>query len=212
MGCYIAAMDVAGEDRPLPTMQKGRTSHHRDSTVLTIGQVRYNELNLPVIEVVHHEWWTGLPHLQQYTMTLALMERWRVRSLVIDATGLGAGLASLLRSALGDERVVPFTFSRSSKSHLAYQMLSLLNSGRLKLYAPDRAPQGIFDECWQQLKNARYSLPAPDTLNFYVNPADGHDDFLCSLALLPEALTGVTAPAASTFVHPIRLYGGEGRF
>ncbi len=212
MGCYIAAMDVAGEDRPSPTMQKGRTSHSRDSTVMTIGQVRYNELNLPVIEVVHHEWWTGLPHLQQYTMTLALMERWRVRSLVIDATGLGAGLASLLRTALGDERVVPFTFSRSSKSHLAYQMLSLLNSGRLKLYAPDRATQGVFEECWLQLKNARSSLPAPDTLNFYVNTADGHDDFLCSLALLPEALGGITAPAASILVRPIRLYSGEGRF
>ncbi|MDQ2884648.1 MAG: hypothetical protein M3Y39_01020 [Chloroflexota bacterium] len=213
-GCYIAAMDVAGEDLPSPTLQKSKVprSTRRDSTVLTIGQVRYNELNLPVIEVVHHEWWTGLPHQQQYAMTLALMERWRVRSLVIDATGLGAGLASLLRTALGDERVVPLTFTRSSKSHLAYQLLSLLNSGRLKLYAPARAPQGIFDECWLQLRNARYSLPAPDTLNFYVNAADGHDDFLCSLALLPEALSCVTNPAASTIVRPIRLYGGEGRF
>jgi hypothetical protein len=191
---------------------KSSASTRRDSTVMTIGHVRYNELNLPVIDVVHHEWWTGLPHMQQYTMALELMARWRIRSLVIDGTGLGAGLASLLRSALGDDRVISFVFSRSSKSHLAYQLLALLNSGRLKLYAPDGAPHYVFDECWQQLRTARYSLPAPNTLNFYVNPADGHDDFLSSLALLPEALHSITSPAASTVIRPAKLYAGEGYF
>ena len=180
--------------------------------MLTIGRVYYNELALPVIEVVHHEWWTGLPYVQQYAMTRALMERWRVRSLVIDATGLGAGLVSLLLLALGNERVVPFTFSRPSKSRLAYQLHSLLNSNRLKLYAPEGAPRNVYDEFWQQMRNARYSLPAPDTLNFYVDPADGHDDFLCSLAMLPEALNSITSPAASTLLKPKRLYADEGKF
>ena len=218
MDWYVAAMDVAGEELPAPMnslmTQKSRSSasKRRDSTVMTIGHIYYNELNLPVIEVVHHEWWTGMPHLQQYAMTLELMERWRIRSLAIDATGLGAGLASLLLTALGSERVIPFIFSRSSKSHLAYQLLSLLNSGRLKLYAPDRAPQNVFDECWLQLRNARYSLPAPNILNFYVDPSDGHDDFLCSLALLPETLGAISIPAASTFVRPVKLYTGEGHF
>jgi len=169
-------------------------------------------LNLPCIEVVHHQWWTGLPYLEQYAATVALAERWGVRSLVIDATGLGAGLASLLVKQLGEERVLPFTFTRPGKSRLVYQLLSLLNSGRLKLYAAAQAPAGIYEECWQQLRKARYRLPAPEVLDIYVDPTDGHDDFLISLALLTEALNILTTPAASTLIRPRRFYGEEGRF
>ena len=214
--CYIAGMDVAGEERSDPALslmtQKHRSNPRRDSTVLTIGQVRYNEFNLPIIEVVHHAWWTGLTYMEQYTHTLALMDLWGIRSLAIDATGLGAGLASLLLDRFGDERVLPFVFSRSSKSRLAYQLLSLLNSDRLKLYTSAGSPQKIYRECWQQLHVARYSLPGPNTLNFYVDATDGHDDFLCSLALLPEALQALTAPAASTFIRPAKFYPDEGYF
>jgi hypothetical protein len=59
-GWYIAGMDVAGEDRPVQvgadTLYTGNTRRysHRDSTVITIGRVSYNELNLPSVEVVHH--------------------------------------------------------------------------------------------------------------------------------------------------------------
>jgi len=213
-GWYIAGMDVAGEDRP---SSSGMTTAHasssrRDSSVITIGRVSYNELGLPAIEIVHHEWWTGRSHLEQYSATVTLVERWHIRSLVVDATGIGAGLASLLLDRLGPERVTAFTFSRPSKSRLAYQLLTLLNSGRLKLYAASDAPHGIFSECWQQLQRARYRLPAPDTLDFYVDPSDGHDDFLISLALLSEAAGTLVTPAASSLVRPVRLYTDEGKF
>ena len=214
--CYIAGMDVAGEERANPELslmtQKHYSNSHRDSTVLSIGHVRYNEFNLPIIEVVHQEWWTGMPYMQQYARTLALLDLWGIRSLAIDATGLGAGLASLLLDRFGAERIIPFVFSRTSKSHLTYQLLALLNNNRLKLYNREGAPCHISAECWQQLHTARYSLPGPDLLNFYVDPADGHDDFLCSLALLSEALRAFTAPATSTLVHPVRFYGDEGYF
>lgn len=98
-------------------MLRARAS--RDSTVITIGRVHYNELNLPCMDVVHHQWWTGHSHLEQYAATLALVEHWGIRSLAIEATGLGAGLASLLVTRLGEGRLVRFTFTRSSKSHLA---------------------------------------------------------------------------------------------
>lgn len=88
-----------------------------------------------------------------------------------------------------------FNFSRPSKSALTYQLLTLLNSGRLKLYAASDAPQAIVQESWQQLQKARYRLPAPDILDFYV-----------------EALNAVIAPAASTLIRPTRLYAEEGRF
>jgi hypothetical protein len=46
----------------------------------------------------------------------------------------------------------------------------------------------------------------------YVDPADGHDDYLISLALLTEALTNLTPPALSASIPPRRLYRDEGRF
>jgi len=212
---YIAGMDVAGEQRVSPTLslmtqpEQGRV--RRDSTVITIGRITYNELNLPVIEVVHQAWWTGKPYIEQYAATIALVEQWNIRTLVVDATGLGSPLASLLLTRLGEQRVRPYTFTRPSKSHLAYQLLALLNSGRLKLYARESAPRTTYEECWQQVRKARYRLPEPDTLDFYVDPGDGHDDFLCSLALLTEAVPS-TRPAISAMVRPRRLYANEGRF
>lgn len=218
-GWYIAGMDVAGEDRqnPDPThsihpIGTSYTRSKRDSTVITIGRVHFNELNLPCIEIVHHQWWTGLPYGQQYAATAALIERWNIRSLAIDATGLGAGLASWLVDHFGDERIIRFTFTRPSKSRLAYALLALINSGRLKLYTLHSAPRQTYEECWKQLRQARYRLPAPEILDIYVDPTAGHDDFLISLALLTEALTTLNAPAASALIRPIPLYSNEGRF
>ncbi|HLL79399.1 MAG TPA: hypothetical protein VKT25_07870 [Ktedonobacteraceae bacterium] len=217
-GWYIAGLDVAGEERPIPggtlvlppSFEHGRSK--RDSSILTIGRVRFNELNLPYIEVVHQQWWTGRSHLEQYAATLALVEQWNIRALVIDATGLGAGLASLLLSKLGSERVISFVFTRPAKSKLAFALLSLLNSGRLKLYDAASAPHDIATECWHQLRLARYRLPAPEQLDFYVDPTDGHDDFLMSLALLTEAVKVLVAPPTSTLLRPIGLYDSESRY
>ena len=211
-GWYIAGMDVAGEDRPGVAGSTSTRHSQRDSTVITIGRVYYNELQLPSIEVVHHQWWTGMPYLEQYAATVALAEQWRLRVLAVDATGLGAGLASLFLNRLGPDRVIPFTFTRPSKSRLAYTLLALLNSGRLKLYAAQHAPQHIYQECWHQLRLARYRLPAPEVLDMYVEPTEGHDDFLISLALLTEGIAQLTAPAASTLIHPRQLYEQESRF
>jgi hypothetical protein len=174
--------------------------------------VHFNEFYLPCVEIVHQQCWTGKAHLEQYAAALALVERWNVRTLVIDATGLGEGLASLLASRLGHERARAFHFTQPGKSHLAFQLLGLINSGRLTLPTRVSSPLQIYDECWQQLCQARYRLPAPDVLNMYVDPADGHDDYLMSLALLTEALAGLTLPAHSTNIRPRRWYRHEGRF
>lgn len=213
---YIAGMDVAGEERADPkalsSLSAFSTSSRRDSTVITIGRVTYNDVYLPCVEVVHQQAWTGRSQVEQLSATLALVERWNIRSLVIDSTGVGAGLASLLEHQLGPHRVTQFTFTRPSKSHLAYQLLALINSHRLKLYAGQSAPRAIYEECLRQIRLARYRLPAPETLDFYVDPVDGHDDYLISLALVAEALNNVIVPAASTFIRPRRLYTDEGRF
>lgn len=48
--------------------------------------------------------------------------------------------ASLLTAKLGEERVISYQFTRPGKSKLTYHFLSLVNSGRLKVYRQDEAP------------------------------------------------------------------------
>lgn len=207
-GVYVAGMDVAGEENRLAPGEV--VSSTRDSTVISIGRVTYNAFDLPRVEIVHQIWWTGLPFNIQYEATVELCEMWGIQRLVVDKTGLGAGLASMLELRLGEERVIPFTFSRPSKSKLGYQMLSLINSARLKLYELNSAPRQIAEECVLQLRRARYRLPAPETIDMYVPAEEGHDDFLMSIALLCEAMSGmVRPPTSSAIVRPKRLYGEE---
>ncbi|GHO48360.1 hypothetical protein [Ktedonospora formicarum] len=79
------------------------------------------------------------------------------------------------------------------------------------MYRQQGAPAEIFNECWSQIHKARYALPAPETINFYVQPGDGHDDFLISLALCGQALTGMIQPAAAQFIRSRRDYEEESR-
>lgn len=208
---YVAGLDVGGEERVDPS-DPTAVNVKRDSSVLTIGRVSYNQFNMPQIEIVHQEWWTGMHYVDQFAAVSAMVEQWNLRKLVVDATGEGAGLASLLLSKFGEERVVAFKFTRPSKSKLGYQVLTMVNAGRLKLYQREESPTRIYDECWGQFSKARYRLPAPEIIDFYVAAGEGHDDFLMSVALCTEAIEALVMPAASMFVKPRRLYESEGRY
>ncbi|HZR41419.1 MAG TPA: hypothetical protein VFB12_14955 [Ktedonobacteraceae bacterium] len=216
-GLYIAGMDVAGEDRPTPitSTSAGHTApprSRRDSTVITIARLCLDDLNFPVAEVVHHEWWTGRPFPEQHHATISLIEHWGIRSLIIDDTGLGEAFASHLQNILGTHRIKRIKFTRPTKSHLGNQMLKFIRCGQLKLYAAENAPRRIFEECHQQLRNARQRLLPSQMVDFYVDPSDGHDDFLISLALLIEAASPFTSESPSTFIRPKKEYSNESQF
>jgi hypothetical protein len=49
-------------------------------------------------------------------------------------------------------------------------------------------------------------------MSMYVDPADGHDDFLISLALLGEAIRDLAHPLLSALIRPRPLYVDEGRY
>src|SRR5260370_29811570 len=152
-------------------------------------------------------------HSDQYATTCQIMQQWNVRRLVIDATGLGEALASLLIDRFGDERITAFKFSRPSKSKLTYQFLSMINSGRLKMYGADQAPAVIYHEAWKQLRLARYRVPGESLLDMFVPVGEVHDDVLMSIALCCEATREFAAPVQeSLIVRPRRLYEGEERY
>jgi len=103
---------------------------------------------------------------------------------VVDATGVGQPVAAFLREAIGGV-VSPFTFTASSKSELGFNLLAAVNSGRLKTYKPDGSAES--QTFWVEMEKARSFYRPSQTLSFYVDPSDGHDDFLMSLALAVEA-------------------------
>lgn len=180
---YVAGLDLAGEDT------EAGINPQRDSTIVTIGEVDFPTTGglarQPHVKVVEHYQWTGQKHTELYAQLVDLLKNvWHCRKVAVDATGAGQPICSFLKQSLG-RRVLPFTFTSSSKSTLGFNLLAAINSGRLKIYAADGSAQ--YAEFWRQIEAAKSQYRANQTMNFYVNPSKGHDDFLMSLALAVEA-------------------------
>ena len=197
---YIAGVDLAGEYEQ--GMMGGATAGSErgtghDSTVITIAEVDATDPSTslraspsqPLLKVVEQYQWTGTPHSQLYAqMTEILRNVWTCRRIVVDATGIGQPVASFLRQQLGS-RVIPFVITTKSKSDMGFELLSLVNSGRLKLYRQDGSRE--YKETLFELERARARYRPNQTMNFYVDPQQGHDDFLMSLALVVQAAKGL---------------------
>ena len=187
---YVAGIDLAGESEDPANAGLRAIEPLRDSTVVTIGELRYLddgfESILPSLRVVEHFWWTGKPHTETFSTLAHLLKKvWGCRRVVVDATGIGAGVAAFLRKSLGTSIVKPFAFTARSKSDLGFDLLAAINSGRLHTYKPDGSPES--HEFWSQISKARSTVRPNQTINFFVEPSQGHDDFLTSLALLVHA-------------------------
>lgn len=178
---YVAGLDLGGE-------AEGTSGRH-DATALALGRVR--EAGDPLfpgarVEVVELLTWTGERHdLLVPRLADLLRDVWRVGRVAVDATGLGEPIARALALALGPSRVAGVKFSAERKSALGYGLLAAVGAGRFKLFAPDGSPE--YRECWRQVELARAAYRPSGTLNFFVDPSEGHDDLLMSLALLADA-------------------------
>ena len=187
---YVAGLDVGGQEFGGPAL----AGRGHDATVLTIARVVAAATDAviqePRLEVVEHVAVTGEAHDALFARLADALNRvWRVRRLAVDATGLGETLAGLLRRALGNERVVAVRFTAESKSQLGYGLMVAVNGGRLKLYAPDGSEE--YRELCRQAELARVSYSPRRTMNFFVDPSAGHDDYLVSLALAVKAADGM---------------------
>ena len=186
---YVAGIDLAGEAEEAEDAYLRALKPRRDSTVVTIGELDFSicgeVMKQPRIKVVEHYWWTGRRHTELYSQLVDILKNvWHCRKVVVDATGVGEPVSSFLRQSLG-ARVSPFTFTQRSKSELGFNLLAAINSGRLKMYKGDGSAE--YQEFWFEIEKAKSQYRPNQTINFYVDPAQGHDDFLMSLALLVEA-------------------------
>jgi len=198
---YVAGLDLAGEAEVAD--EPGMTLRSRDAAVLTIAEVSTSAddsaMEGPRIEVVEHYSWIGRKHPELYReLAHILKHTWRCSSVVADATGVGEGVTSFLRNALG-ACIVPFKFTQSSKSALGFSLLAAVNSGRLRLYRGDGSQDWL--ELMFELERAR-SVSRPNrTINFFVDPSVGHDDYLMSLALCVEAAARLSPRKAEGIVR-----------
>jgi hypothetical protein len=186
---YVAGIDLAGEAEEAEDARLRALKPRQDSTVVTIAELDFSRcgelVKQPGIKVVEHYWWTGRRHAELYPQLVDILKNvWRCRRIVVDATGVGEPVSSFLRQALG-ARVSPFTFTQHSKSELGFNLLAAINSGRLKMYQADGSVE--YQEFWFEMERAKSQYRPNQTMNFYVDPAQGHDDFLMSLALAVEA-------------------------
>jgi len=186
---YVAGIDLAGEAEEEEGARLRVLKPRQDSTVVTIGELDYSicdDVNKrPRIKVVEHYWWTGRKHTELYLQLVDILKNvWRCKRIVVDATGVGEPVSSFLKQSLGS-RVIPFTFTQLSKSELGFGLLAAINAGRLKVYKGDGSDE--YKEFWFEMEKAKSQFRPSQTMNFYVDPGEGHDDFLMSLALVVEA-------------------------
>ena len=223
---YALLVDVGGECR-LEAQGAGRAEAQpeegaRDATALVIVEVDVSTLadaglGAPTYRVVGWHTWTGAAHSALYAEIKALAEHWQSRYVVIDATGVGAGLASFLEKALPG-RVLPFVFTQKSKSDLGWRFMAIVETGRFKLPVPSALALAEDERMLSQLQHCQAQVlegpgrtlrwGVPDGTRHAATGALVHDDLALSAALcavLDEQSWGL---ASSEVAAAVNLFDG----
>jgi hypothetical protein len=203
---YAILFDVAGEDEdagslalPAAQAELREREPRKDSTAAAIVEVDLSTLSdivirAPTYRVVQRRLWTGTKHAILYGELRALAETWAAKYVVIDATGVGAGLASFLDKALPG-KVIPYIFSSKSKSDLGYGFLAVIDSGRFKDWNSALSPEhsSLRSQFDRELDACEYEiLDGPGKLMRWGVAAEArdsetgqvlHDDLIMSAAL-----------------------------
>jgi hypothetical protein len=209
-------IDVGGKDEGAtddPAHIKDDTQ--RNSTALTIVQVEppANPDSLPTYKALQRVKWTGAGTHTLFTQIRALEHLWKPRRLVIDATGLGAGLADLLMNALGGDEVIEHMFTEKSKSQLGWDFLAVIETGRWQDWKPDgHRDEGA--EFFEQLEYCQYNIKpgvghlmqwgVPDGTRHRATGAPVHDDWITSAALCTLLDQDNWTPAQPATLLPAR--------
>ncbi len=196
---YAFLLDVAGQDeqgqglRGQGSGEKGigeGRGRDRDSTNLKIVEVDMSTVALmgkPSYLTVFRKEWKGASQVMVFGAVRALVQTWKPMRIVIDATGVGEGLWSLLDNAFGEKTVIPVKFTAKIKSQLGYGFIGIVESGRYREYHP-------FDEKLRlQLEYCRSEIVQGPSMAMRWGVPDGtrdrasgepvHDDDLMTAAM-----------------------------
>jgi hypothetical protein len=208
-GLYAFTIDVAGEDEGASDDPTQLENPKRDSTTLTIFEVDLSTLDdeiiaAPTYKVMQRLEWIGEKHSNLYARIKALVDLWEPKTIAIDSTGVGAGLASFFVNAYGD-RVIPFLFTIKSKSDLGWSFLAVVETGRYKEYRSEaKIPSDFTRDCssetdelhstfWSQVEACQMNIKEGPNKIIHWGVPDGtrdpvtgdliHDDLLISAAM-----------------------------
>jgi len=145
---------------------------------------------LPILRILDHLVWRGTSHDRLLDeLTPLLGQSWRPQTVAIDVSGIGEGLAAGLLARLSVSvrraQIQRIRFSEQMKSRLGFGLLAAAE--RIRCYADDGSAE--YRAFWRQMMRARASYKPNRLMSFSVDPAEGHDDYLVSLALAVEAAT-----------------------
>lgn len=192
---YAMMIDVAGgeEENKVGIKLETDESQKRDATAVTIC-----EIDLSTLSTVKHAvtWivrcrynWTGLPYEEQYARIEGLIVKWEPAAVCCDGTGIGAGMAALIRPLIGDQRFINFIFNQSSKSKIGWEWMAMVQTGRWREYRKADELQRRF---FEQIRYCKYEVvPGPGNYIRFAVP-DGtrndrgeyvHDDLIMSAAM-----------------------------
>jgi hypothetical protein len=202
----VATLDVGGIDEAATDPVARLANPARDYSVAHVFEVSlaagdelpgYRAVDVFVDQGSRHfETAPGKTGLAQ--RLLAWFQAWQVAHLVVDKSGVGAGLADWLAAKLGRDRVTGFLFSPAAKAGLGGRFMSLVETGRFKYWAGEDQP--LSDGWWffEQARACTYSLPEGGRfetalrwqvppgakINTPLGPLPVHDDRLVSAALV----------------------------
>jgi hypothetical protein len=187
---YAFLLDIAGQDESRMHISSDAplTNPGRDSVSLSIVELDLSNLAiaaLPTYRVIRRFSWTGQPHVSIYHILRNLVQTWAPIYIVIDATGVGEGLWSLLDFAY-PKKVIPVKFTQQEKSEIGWRFLSIIETGRFRDCAPDPSVDEQYRGCISEVlagpgKLLRWGVPDG------TRAADGdllHDDALISDSLV----------------------------
>jgi hypothetical protein len=196
---YAILLDVAGADEGVRGADGSvqAANPRRDATALTLVEVMPGAATaLPIYRPRLRRQWIGEDSVALAAQITALAHEWKAQALVVDATGVGAGLSAMLEHALPG-LVTPFTFNSASKSRLGWDFLGLVDAERWQevLYgAEEQIEQARWQrEFFKQLAACQFEvIPGPEQHMRWSVPEgmkdaeDGellHDDWVFSAAL-----------------------------
>lgn len=190
---YYMTIDVGGEASDSEDVEVSG----RDSTAVTVFTRKWVEFG-SIWQVVARHRFTGE---KPEAVVLRVVERWKPIQIVVDATGIGAGVASMLDAH--HSNVIPFVFNQPSKSRLGWDFIGLCRQGRFLDHREDgSANQRLF---WHEVEAAQLEvLPGPGRLcRWSVPESAGHDDLLISAALVAELDKAAVAPYQESVVSDV---------
>jgi len=193
---YALMIDVAGEDEvaagAMADLEREELGNKkRDATTLTVVEIVARDGQLPLYLKRDAHLFLGIPHTQLYERINGLISHWSARWVVVDATGVGAGLTSFLVARWHD-RVIPFEFSSATKSDLGWEFLGIVNTGRFQDWANDGSCEYLqfwyeVSHCEKKIQDGpahRLSWGVWETPAYDGLIARGHDDLLIGAAFV----------------------------